>query len=49
MNREPGDFVDDRLALKGGTATNLFIRDMPGYRLSTPIEALAGIHAHALS
>ena len=36
-------FVDDRLALKGGTAINLFIRDMP--RLSVDLDLVFTDHA----
>ena len=35
-------FVDDRLALKGGTAINLFIRDMP--RLSVDLDLVFTDH-----
>lgn len=34
--RAPLVLVDDRLALKGGTAINLFIREMP--RLSVDLD-----------
>jgi predicted nucleotidyltransferase component of viral defense system len=35
-------FADDRLALKGGTAINLFIRDMP--RLSVDLDPVFTDH-----
>lgn len=38
----PVVFVDDRLALKGGTAINLFIRDMP--RLSVDLDLVFTDH-----
>jgi len=38
----PFVFVDDRLALKGGTAINLFIRDMP--RLSVDLDLVFTDH-----
>ena len=38
----PAVFVDDRLALKGGTAINLFIRDMP--RLSVDLDLVFTDH-----
>ena len=41
----PLAFVEDRLALKGGTAINLFIRDMP--RLSVDLDLVFTEHAVA--
>lgn len=36
--RKPQVFVDDTFALKGGTAINLFVRDMP--RLSVDLRRM---------
>ncbi|MDM0017063.1 nucleotidyl transferase AbiEii/AbiGii toxin family protein [Variovorax sp. J22R187] len=37
-NQAPQVFVDDTFALKGGTAINLFVRDMP--RLSVDLRRM---------